>query len=201
MSSTYVTRHTLLERIRNPEDSQAWQEFIEFYKSYIYVIVRSMGVNSQDADDILQQVSLKLWKNLQTHLHDPEKGRFRSWVSTVTKNTVISFIRQQKTRALKMDQAFQDQEINYLQAIKVPEIDSIAQKEWEVFLTNIALENLQERFTEQAIKAFQMHVNGVTPNETAQQLGISRDSVYKYISRVKVRFVDEINYLKKEMDI
>lgn len=201
MASTYVTRHTLLARIRDPQDSEAWKEFIDFYKNYIYVIVRSMNIKPHDADDILQQVTLKLWKNLPTHLHDPKKGRFRAWVSTVTKNTVISFIKKQQTRADKMDQAQKQEESSYLKGIKLPEIDTIAQKEWEVFVTNTALENIEERFTIQAIQAFKMNISGTPPDEISKKIGVSRDSVYKYISRVKVRFIDEINYLRQEMDV
>jgi len=198
--STYITRHTLLERIRDPHDAEAWQEFIDFYKNYIYVIVRSMSINEHDAEDILQQVTVKLWKSLPAHQHNPEKGRFRSWVSTVTKNTVISFIKKQQVRATKMEQARQDEELSYLKAIKLPEIDLIAQKEWEVFITNTALQNLEEHFTAQAITAFKQHVKGIAPDEIAQHLALSRDSVYKYISRVKLRFLDEITYLRKELD-
>ena len=201
MASTYVTRHTLLARIRDPQDSEAWKEFIDFYKNYIYVIVRSMNIKPHDADDILQQVTLKLWKNLPNHLHDPEKGRFRAWVSTVTKNTVISFIKKQQTRADKMDQAQKEEENTYLKGIKLPEIDNIAQKEWQVFVTNTALENLEDRFTVQAIQAFRMNIAGTSPEDIAKEIGVSRDSVYKYISRVKVRFIDEINYLRQEMDV
>lgn len=201
MASTYVTRHTLLARIRDPQDSEAWKEFIDFYKNYIYVIVRSMNIKPHDADDILQQVTLKLWKNLPNHLHDPEKGRFRAWVSTVTKNTVISFIKKQQTRADKMDQAQKEEENTYLKGIKLPEIDNIAQKEWQVFVTNTALENLEDRFTVQAIQAFRMNIAGTSPEDIAKEIGVSRDSVYKYISRVKVRFIDEINYLRQGMDV
>ena len=201
MASTYVTRHTLLDRIRDPQDSEAWKDFIEFYKNYIYFIIRSMGIKPHDADDILQQVSLKLWKNLPNHLHDPQKGKFRSWVSTITKNTVLSYVKKQSTQAEKLDQAKQKEELSYLDAIKLPEIDKIAQQEWEVFITNTALENLEERFTPQAIKAFQMHINGNSPEQSAIKLAVSRDSVYKYISRVKVRFIEEIGFLREQMDI
>ncbi len=100
-----------------------------------------------------------------------------------------------------MDQASKNEETNYLKAIKLPEIDAIAQKEWEVFITNIALENLEERFTKQAIEAFKMHVAGSSPEDSAAKLNVSRDSVYKYISRVKLRFIEEISYLRQEMDI
>jgi len=201
MASTYVTRHTLLDRIRDPQDSEAWKDFIDFYKNYIYFIIRSMGIKPQDADDILQQVSLKLWKNLPTHLHDPKKGKFRSWVSTITKNTVLSYIKKQESQAQKLDQAKQKEELTYLDAIKLPEINKIAQQEWEVFITNTALENLEERFTPQAIEAFKRHISGQAADQSAAELGVYRDSIYKYISRVKVRFIEEIGYLREQMDI
>lgn len=201
MASTYLTRHTLLDRIRDPQDSEAWKDFIDFYKNYIYFIIRSMGIKPQDADDILQQVSLKLWKNLPTHLHDPQKGKFRAWVSTITKNTVLSYIKKQETQARKLDQAGQKEELTYLNTIKLPEINKIAQQEWEVFITNTALENLVERFTPQAIEAFKMHIEGVPADQSAAELEVSRDSVYKYISRVKVRFIEEIGILREQMDI
>ena len=190
-----------MDRIRDPQDSEAWKDFIELYKNYIYFIIRSMNIKPQDADDILQQVSLKLWKNLPDHLHDPQKGKFRAWVSTVTKNTVLSFIKKQETRAEKLDQARQKDAMSYLEGIKLPEIERIAQNEWEVFITNTALENLDDRFTPQAIQAFKMHMDGKSPDESARILNVSRDSVYKYISRVKVRFIEEISYLREEMDI
>ena len=94
--NTYQTRHTLLERIRDPHNEKAWQEFMDFYQGYIYTIIRSMNIKPEDAEDILQQINIKLWKNLPDHKHQSEKGRFRAWVATVSKNTVISFITKQK---------------------------------------------------------------------------------------------------------
>ena len=51
MNEHYVTRYTLLQRAQDQDDSVAWQEFIDFYKNYIYVIIRSMGINHHDCED------------------------------------------------------------------------------------------------------------------------------------------------------
>ena len=198
--NTYQTRHTLLERIRDPHDADAWQEFMEFYQGYIYTIIRSMNIKPHDAEDILQQINIKLWKNLPDHMHLSEKGRFRAWVATVSKNTVISFIKKQQTRITKLEHYKKEDALHYLNSIKLPEIDNIAQKEWEVFLSNSALENISSKFTAQAIQAFELHIEGIGTAEIAKKIKVSRDSVYKYISRVKLRFIDEINYLKNELD-
>ena len=183
---TYQTRHTLLERIRDPHNETAWQEFMDFYQGYIYTIIRSMNIKPIDAEDILQQINVKLWKNLPEHKHQLEKGRFRAWVATVSKNTVISFIKKQKNRIDKLNQLEKDEQLHYLDAIKLPEIDLIVQKEWEVFISNSALENISSKFTPQAIQAFELHLDGLEVAEIAKKINVSRDSIYKYISRIKL---------------
>ena len=41
------TRLTLIQRAQNPDDELAWNEFVEVYKNYIYVIIRQMGINDK----------------------------------------------------------------------------------------------------------------------------------------------------------
>ena len=50
------TRETLLERIRNRHDEQSWEDFVYYYKQYIYIICRRMGLNHHDAEEIVQKV-------------------------------------------------------------------------------------------------------------------------------------------------
>ncbi len=96
MNDMYQTRCTLLQRARNLDDSYAWTELIEAYKRYIYVIIRSMNINQADTDDLMQQVTLLLWENLSSFEYRPGKSKFRHWISRITKNVVLNFIRSQK---------------------------------------------------------------------------------------------------------
>ncbi|MCM8531735.1 MAG: sigma-70 family RNA polymerase sigma factor [Lentisphaeraceae bacterium] len=200
MNPTYSTRYTLLERAKSQSDSAAWEELIGFYRRYIYVIIRSMGVNNSDTEDVLQQVLIELWKYLPDYEYDPEKSKFRSWVSVVTRNQVISFVRRSQSHLKKLDKAQQQVQESYLSTIKTPEVDEIFQKEWELFLSNTAFENIAKHFSPKALEAFQLFAGGVKVNEISNKLDVKADSIYKYISRIKVKLVEEVQSLKQELD-
>jgi RNA polymerase sigma factor (sigma-70 family) len=200
MNPTYSTRYTLLERAKSQSDAAAWEELIGFYRRYIYVIIRSMGVSESDTEDALQLVLVELWKYLPDYKYDPKKSKFRSWVATVTRNQVISFIRRQQSHLKKLDKAQQEAQESYLNSIKTSEIDVIVTKEWELFISNTAFENVSKHFSSKALEAFEMFAQGVKVNEISEKLAVKADSIYKYISRIKVKLVEEIQSLQQELD-
>ena len=51
-----------------------------------------MGLSPEDSEDLRQAVLLKLWKKLPDFEYDDSR-RFRSWLATVTRNTVVDYVR------------------------------------------------------------------------------------------------------------
>ena len=88
------TRLTLIQRAMNQEDEQAWNEFVEVYKNYIYVIIRQMNVSKDDCDDILQQVFVKIWKGFEDFEYGKNRSKFRTWLGGVTHRTVFDYFRK-----------------------------------------------------------------------------------------------------------
>jgi RNA polymerase sigma factor (sigma-70 family) len=195
----YQTRATLIQRVQNQQDEQSWAEFVHVYRRYIYAIIRSMNISEHDTEDILQQVLINLWNSLPKM--DYEKiNRFRSWLSTVTKNCVTDFIRKRTREAKRLEKAGQDDTLTYLKAIRLPEIDSIAEREWEVHLTNIALENIEPLFSGKAVDAFRLTLKGKSVEEIAKELDLKENSVYRLKNRVKERLIQEIRHLRDELE-
>jgi RNA polymerase sigma factor (sigma-70 family) len=78
------TRLTLLGRLKSaPNDSVAWTEFVEWYGQKIYIWCRAWGLQEADAQDVTQEVFLKLSGRMQDFCYDPH-GSFRAWLKTVT---------------------------------------------------------------------------------------------------------------------
>ena len=200
MSSLYSTRYTLLKRAKDQSDSQAWDELIAFYRKYIYVIIRSMNIKASDAEDVQQLVLVELWKYLPKYEYDSEKSKFRFWVAKVTRNQVLTFIRKRQAHAKKMDRAQNEAQVSYIASIKAPEIETMITKEWELFISNSAMQNIQSHFSETAIEAFKLFSKGMKVNEISEQLDVKADSIYKYISRIKLRLIEEIQHLQKQLD-
>ena len=188
------------ERAKSQSDAKAWEELIGFYRRYIYVIIRSQGVNEDDTEDVLQQVLVELWKYLPDYKYDPKKAKFRYWVATVTRNQVVSFIRRQQSHAKKLDKAQQESQESYLNSINTPEVEEIATKSgnfsyriqlWITWLNIFLLKHW---------RPFELFAKGMKVNDISQKLEVKADSVYKYISRIKVKLVEEIQNLKRELD-
>ena len=55
----FHTRETLLEKIRNRHDEASWEDFVFYYRQYVYIIWRGMNVNHHDSEEIVQKVMMK----------------------------------------------------------------------------------------------------------------------------------------------
>ncbi len=199
MPDTYATRKTLLQRVRNQHDEQSWAELVSVYRKYVYAVIRSMNISEHDADDICQQVFIKLWNKLPGM--DPDEiTRFRSLLGRITKHSTIDFVRKRSIAAEKLQQAALDETMEYIRAIQLPEIEKILADRWEIFLTNQALENVEAQFSGQAVAVFRMSLNGLDVKVIAEELGLELNSVYRLRARVKNHLVCEIQHLREELE-
>lgn len=199
MEDQYQTRATLIQRVQNQHDEKSWAEFVRVYRRYIYAIIRSMNISEHDTEDILQQVLINLWNSMPKMDYN-KINRFRSWLSTVTKNCVTDFIRKRSREANRLEKAGQDDTLTYLKAIRLPEIDDIAEREWEVHLTNLALENIEPLFSGKAVDAFRLTLQGKSVEQIAVELDLKDNSVYRLKNRVKERLIQEIRHLRDELE-
>jgi RNA polymerase sigma factor (sigma-70 family) len=193
------TRATLIQRVRNQRDEASWEDFTRIYRNYIYAVVRGMGMNESDAEDITQQVMLSLWNKLPDI--DVEKiRRFRSWLSTVTKNVVLGYIRSRTRETNRIHKAKHDEDLAYLNTIRLPDIDKIAEQEWKRHITNLALQNVEPLFSGRAVEVFRLSLDGLDIQTVAEKLGLQENSVYRLKNRVKQRLVQEIEQLRQDLE-
>jgi RNA polymerase sigma factor (sigma-70 family) len=90
------TRLTLLGRLCSmPVDPGAWTEFVEWYGQKIYVWCRKWGLQEADAQDVTQEVFLKLSSRMQDFRYDPERS-FRAWLKTVSHHTWQDYLAKQR---------------------------------------------------------------------------------------------------------
>ena len=194
----YATRKTLIQRVQDQHNEEAWSELIGIYSRYVFSILISMNVSESDADEIHQEIMLKLWKRLPEL--DVEKLRFRNYLSTVTKNTVLNFIRGRRRRIDREEKALADTTLTYLDSIRLPDIEEIAEKEWRIYLTHLALENIEPLFSKNAITIFKLSLQGLTAHQIAEQEDMTLSTVNTLKSRVKSRFKSELEQLKQELE-
>ena len=200
MDKNNNTRLTLIQRAMNQDDEQAWNEFVHVYKNYIYVIIRRMNVSIDDCDDLLQLVFVKIWKGFGSFEYGKNRSKFRTWLGGVTHRAVIDYFRKEQSLAKKQHKVTNDAEYTGLMSFTESEIEKMAEKEWRLYISNLAMQNLKKIFSGNAIEAFEMSIAEVPGEEIASKLGIALDSVYMLKSRVKKRLVEEIKFLREEYE-
>lgn len=93
------TRASLILRLKNREDLDAWQQFAEIYQPLVFRLARRKGFQDSDAADVAQEVLLRVANAVERW--DPDgKGSFRNWLSTIARNLMINFLQSSQRRPI-----------------------------------------------------------------------------------------------------
>ena len=105
LSTAPITRPSLLVRIRDTGDAEAWHQFVELYAPVIHGFYRKRGLQDADAADLTQAVLQTVSMEAVRLEYDPARGSFRSWLFTIAHNTAIDALRKKRlpTVALETD--------------------------------------------------------------------------------------------------
>ena len=193
----YNTSMTLIQKISTTQDEQSWEEFVHFYERYIYVVVRNMNISHHDTEEIVQQVMLKVWDKLKNFQYEPKKGKFRYWLCAIARNAVIDSVRKQQSQQRRRDGLHLENENN--SNVNFPEVEEIAEKEWQNYIANMALERVRKLFNEKMLQCFLLFTESKSIGAIAQQLELSENSVYIYKSRVQERILKEMKQLEHDI--
>ena len=101
------TRVSLLIRLRDPSDQEAWAEFVEIYRPVIWRLARAKGLQDADAHDLLQQVLLNVSRSVDQWQPDGERARFRTWLKRVAENAVWNALSRRRPDRGSGDSAIQ----------------------------------------------------------------------------------------------
>jgi RNA polymerase sigma-70 factor (ECF subfamily) len=87
-----TTRVTLLARLRQePTDQAAWDAFVERYGRHIYRWCRQWKLQDADAEDVTQDILVKLAQKLRDFAYDPSRN-FRGWLKTLAYHAWRDFV-------------------------------------------------------------------------------------------------------------
>ena len=193
---TYLTRHSLIHRLKTTSSHQAWEEFMFHYRPFIFFLLAKMDINLSEQDDLFQEIMLKLFQNLKSYSR--AKGRFRSWLGTVIRNCVLNYLRDQKKLTDKTDVL--NENLQLICTGETEELEQTIQEEWHNYVMDLALQKLSRIFDENIIRCFKMTLAGEPPEKIANELNIAKESVYTLRSRFKTRLTAEIRQIIENLE-
>jgi RNA polymerase sigma-70 factor (ECF subfamily) len=183
MTNTPVS---LLERLRDPFDCDAWARFVKLYTPLIYSWGRRVGLQDQDAVDLVQDVFATLIQVLPTFAYDRHKS-FRGWLRTVALN------RWRNTRK-QWNEKMPREPGNGVERLALPDdVEAFWEAEYQQHLVSQALAIMRADFQEKTWRAcWEVVVSGRSANEVAKELGLSIGAVYAAKFRVLDRLRREL---------
>ena len=196
MNETPETRLSLIARLHEASDGDAWSEFVRTYEPLILSVAQRRGLQHADAAEVTQEVLKRVADSIDTWDPDPRKGAFRGWLYRVTRNLTIDYLRHH--------QRWRDRE-------QVPNLEEVAtpsetesrefRLEYERQLFNWAAGEVKVAFKPVNWQAFWLTaVENRSVDEVAKQLDLPRSKVYVARSRVMARIAKVIQQRLEETE-
>ena len=198
MADPNLTRASLVIRLKDRADDEAWMEFVDMYGPMIFRFVRSRGLQDADAADLVQEVLRRVGGSIERLEYAKEKGGFRAWLFTITRNCLNTFLKKKKrTNPVGNDTA------QYAMLNQVPneteELTELWEREYQRQLMSKAIEIVKPNTEPKTWAAFEMTaMQELTAEQAGEKIGMSRGAVYVARSRVTAKLRAEVERLMDE---
>lgn len=187
------TSQTLLERVQKfPADLEAWDEFVHRYRPMIQAWCVKWGLQISDADDVVQDVLVKLVTAMRTFRYDPSRS-FCAWLKTVTQHTLSHFSAERRREPAPSGPHIQIAELVDASADLERGLESLLDRD----LFEIAMRRVQKRVKPVTWEAFRLTaLEGLPGVEVSKHLQIPVAHVFVAKSRVQKLLQQEIRIMK-----
>jgi RNA polymerase sigma factor (sigma-70 family) len=189
-----ATSATLLRRLRDPADRDAWAAFAENYGKRIYAWCSRWNLQEADAEDLTQGLLVKIPTKMRTFDYDPKVGSFRAWLKTVVRHALNDFVRSQqrlgKTSYAQLESVAAEQDL-------MKELDERFERE----LLEEAMARIALRVNRATWEAFRLTaIELQSGKDVAAALKIPVAHVYVYKQRVQELLKEEIRKLEGDAE-
>ena len=199
LASLDKTRGTLLNRLKDLNDSDSWREFFDKYWLFVFRISTRKGLSEAEAEEVTQEAMIRVAKAMPSFQYARKRGSFKNWLSQIVRNIIIDQYRKKKISTIPL--GYSESAVCIDEAIIVENhIDKIWDQEWRRNMINLALKGAQNRLSLKEYQIFHLNVILEHPaSVTAEMVGVSVPRVYLAKFRAGRIFRQEYNKIKKDI--
>ena len=137
MPATHLSDSELLTQFKQPATREkAYTAIIQKYQERLYWHIRRMVVDHDDANDVLQNVLIRVWRGLENFRED---SQLYTWLYRIATNECLTFLEQQKKRGAV---SFDEVESGLSNKIKADQHFDANKLEWKL---QLAIQQLPEK--------------------------------------------------------
>ena len=130
---------TLVFQFKNEVNKEIpFTTIVKKYQEKLYWLIRRLVIHHEDANDIIQNVFIKVWKSLDNFREDSE---LYTWLYRIATNESLNFLEKQKRT---MSISIQDYEIYFTNKLKIEQSYDITKIEWKLQLAILKLPEKQK---------------------------------------------------------
>ena len=190
------TRVTLLGRLRrDPTDQAAWAEFVDQYGPRIYTWCRKWNLQEADAQDVTQNVLLKLARKMGEFTYDPSRS-FRAWLKTLTHHAWSDFLESRARPGLGSGDSHAADILHSLEARE--DLVRQLEEEFDRELLREAMLRVRLRVAPQTWQAFTLTaLEGLSGAEAAERIPMQVAQVFVAKRRVQKMLREEVARLEQ----
>lgn len=196
MGDAPTTQPSLLVRLCDKADQEAWSQFVDVYAPLVYGYARRGGLQDADAADLTQDVLRAVSGAFGGLKYDRTRGSFRGWLFTVARNKLRDF----KLGQARRPQATGSSSVQeFLAEHPAPHEEHAWDRDYEQRLFHWAADRVKADFQASTWRAFwQLTMEGQAARIVAAELRMSVGAVYIAKSRVLARLRAEIKHILDE---
>lgn len=188
MSADFMTSAVILRDLLERDSDRAWQAFCDRYGPMLENLMHRAGIRDQDAPDVVQETLVAFLGAFRAGRYDASRGRLRAWL----KGIAINKIREARRRRGQRERQVADNPQSTAFMNRVPddndELEQLFEREWEQAVLAAGMRQVRREVEPKTFAAFKLYaIDGKRPEAVAAELGITREAVYVYKSRVLER--------------
>ena len=102
----------LLAKLRNPAlKDTAFNELLDTYQERLYWHIRKMVITHENADDVLQNTFIRVYKNIQNF---QEKSSLHTWMFRIAYNESIRYLEKNNKKGYEISEEFVEEKVKIL---------------------------------------------------------------------------------------
>lgn len=176
------TRRSLLMRVKDPNDREAWDRFYELYAPLLFRYARARGLGQHDAEEVRDECLAVVARKIGAFEYDSEKGRFKAWLHRIVNGKVIDLLRSPRAGRAGT---------TVLSGIEDPTMapdEEVWEREWRDEHLRFCLARVRSQIPERSFRVFWMLLfEERSVEEVCGALSLNANQVYKAKSQVLQR--------------
>lgn len=190
------TSFTLINRVKDLDDDAGWREFFDRYRWLVLRVAAQHGLSDSEAEEVAQEVFARVARNIGVFETGGRPGSFRKWLRQMSTWCALTARRKRQIDVQSLDHGEGDDQATPAEVIANADSPNPHTEVSDRDFHELLLRRLQQLVSARDFDIYQrVTFDGMTPQQVADRMGLSRGAVDTSLSRTRQAARRELNRL------